>query len=156
MQGGEPCRRDTTYRAVRSALAVVAAPTSDFLAGLVQRLEPLLVQALVAELAVEALHVGVLGRFARVVDQVLDTSGTGPGHEGPARELRPLICPDDSRAAAKLSDPLLQYLGDVLGADALVDRAVHALAAEVVDTVRHVIRRPLASASITKIAGGCR
>ena len=70
MQGGELGRRHTTDGAVRAHLVVVASPASDLLSSLVQRLEPLLVQALVAELAIEALDVGVLRGLACVVDQV--------------------------------------------------------------------------------------
>ena len=51
-------------RAVRPALVVVGAPCPDDLADFGERSEPVLVQALVAELAVEALHVCVLRRLA--------------------------------------------------------------------------------------------
>ena len=70
MQGGELCRRYPTDGAVRAHLVVVASPASELLSSLVQRLEPLLVQALITELAVEALYIGVLCGLARVVDQV--------------------------------------------------------------------------------------
>ena len=59
--------------------------------GLRQRLEPLLIQALVAELAVEALDAGVLRRATRVVEQMAHAAAVCPGHEGAAGELWPLV-----------------------------------------------------------------
>ena len=74
MRSGELCRGDATDGAVRAHLVVVAPPAGNLLPGLVQCLEPLFVQAFVAELAVEALDVGVLRGLARIVDQVLDAA----------------------------------------------------------------------------------
>lgn len=48
-----------------SNLVVVSTPILHFLAGVVKRQEPVLVQALRAELAVERLDVGVVRGFAR-------------------------------------------------------------------------------------------
>ena len=62
MQRGELGRRHSADRAVRPDFVVVAPPAGDVLPCLVQRLEPVLVQAFVAELAVEALDVAVLRR----------------------------------------------------------------------------------------------
>ena len=59
--------------------------------------EPVLVQALVAELAVEALDVGVLRRLAGLDQAQLDAALVGPLVERPARELRPLVGPDRLR-----------------------------------------------------------
>ena len=57
-------RKFGAERAVRSALVIVGAPSADDLAGCGERSEPVLVQALVAELAAEALHVRVLRPLA--------------------------------------------------------------------------------------------
>lgn len=46
---------------------VVAAPSFDLLAGVTQRAEPVQIEALVAQLAVQALDEGVLDRLARLV-----------------------------------------------------------------------------------------
>lgn len=70
--GGEICRWDPTATAVRPDLVVVASPLSDHGAGLRQRREPVLVEAFVAELAVEAFDVTVLHGSARFDQQVLD------------------------------------------------------------------------------------
>lgn len=59
--------------------------------SLVQHLEPLLIQALVPELAVEALDVAVLHGAARLDEDVQDAMRAGPGHEGPAGGLRAVV-----------------------------------------------------------------
>lgn len=58
MLRGELRGRDAADGAVRADLVVVAAPGADEAASLRQGLEPVLVEALVAELAVEALEKG--------------------------------------------------------------------------------------------------
>ena len=55
---------------MRPNLVVVASPVGDGLAGLLQSLEPVLVEALVAELAVEALDAAVLHELARLDQQM--------------------------------------------------------------------------------------
>jgi hypothetical protein len=65
MQSGELGRWHAAATAVRPDLVVVLPPGSDDSSGLGQSLEPMLVQALIAELAVEALDVAVLHRPAR-------------------------------------------------------------------------------------------
>ena len=49
---------------MRPDLVVVNAPLLDLLSGVVQASEPMQVQALVAEFAVEALNEGIPGRLA--------------------------------------------------------------------------------------------
>jgi hypothetical protein len=48
---------------MRPCAVVVATPTFDLFAGLTERIECVLVQALVSKLAVEALDVGILGEL---------------------------------------------------------------------------------------------
>lgn len=57
-------RRFGAEPAVRSALVIVGVPSTDDLAGCGERSAPVLVQALVAELAAEALHVRALRPLA--------------------------------------------------------------------------------------------
>ena len=66
MLGGKLSRRYQSDRSAWSHLVVVLAPDGDDLAGLRQGFEPVLVEAFVPELAVEALDVGVLGGLARL------------------------------------------------------------------------------------------
>ena len=131
-ESGELCGRDAADRAVRSDLVVVTTPARDLLACLGQSLEPLFVQALVTELAVEALDVGVLCRAGRVVEQVAHSAAVCPDHERSAGELRPLIGTHGIGEAAELTR-LLEQARDVLAADAVINGDVDALAAEVVD-----------------------
>ncbi len=66
MLGCELSRRYPSNRSVRSHLVVVLTPDGDDLTGLSQGFEPVLVEAFVPELPVEAFDVGVLGGFARL------------------------------------------------------------------------------------------
>ena len=60
----ERYRRFVADGAVRSDLAVVSTPFLHFLAGVVKAKEPVLLQALGPELAVERLDVRIVGGFA--------------------------------------------------------------------------------------------
>lgn len=59
--------------------------------GLLQGLEPALVQVLIAELPVEALDVAVLHRAPRLDQDVANAMGLCPSHECPAGELRAVV-----------------------------------------------------------------
>src|ERR1700712_1507211 len=117
--------------AVRPDLFVVLAPERDGRSGLLQRLEPLFVQALVPELAVEALDVAVLHGPSRLDQDVADCVGVGPAHEGTARELRAVVGAHGQRVAPE-DGRLVKQPRDVLARDAPVHRDTHALVAEVV------------------------
>ena len=78
---------------------VVHAPGLDDLTRVSQAEEPVLVQALVAESAVETLDVGILIRLARVDEVQPDAAGVGPRIERPADELGPVV-PAEWRSAA--------------------------------------------------------
>ena len=67
-------RRSISQCAVRASFVVVNAPGRNDGPSLRQRSEPVLVQALVAELAVEALHVRVLRRLAGLDEAQLDAT----------------------------------------------------------------------------------
>ena len=64
---------------------VVHAPGLDDLARVSQAEEPVLVQALVAEPAIETLDVGILIRLARVDEVQPNAAGVDPRIERPAR-----------------------------------------------------------------------
>ena len=81
------------------------------------RFKPVFVQALVSELAIEALKIAVLHRAARRDQEVPDAMALGPSHECPAGELRTVvgsnsqwITPEDGSA--------VQQPGGVLARDA--------------------------------------
>ena len=77
--------------AVRTYLVVVPAPSGDLGAGLMQCLEPVLVQALIPEPAVEALDVAVLHGPPWFDQDVPDAVALCPVDEGPAGELRSVV-----------------------------------------------------------------
>lgn len=84
MIGSELRWWDAAATAVGANLVVVTSPVGDNVAGLGERVEPMLVEALVAELAVEAFDVAVLRRAARFDQDVLDALPLCPGDEGAA------------------------------------------------------------------------
>jgi hypothetical protein len=110
----------------------MAPPAGDFLSRLGQRPEPLLVEAFVAEFAVEALDISVLRRAARFIQQVLDAMVRRPRHKGPAGEFRPLIRADRFRVAL-MQRRSIQQARHVFTAHAVIDGKLHAFAAEIVD-----------------------
>ena len=102
--GGELGGGAVAERAVRSTLVVVSAPCADDLAGLGERAEPVLVQALVAELAVEALHVRVLRRFPGLYQTQRHAVAVGPAIERVTGELGTLIGAQHPRQTAERAD----------------------------------------------------
>ena len=87
MQLGEASRWHASQTAVRPDLVVVRSPDRHGHPGLMQGLEPALVQVLVSELAVEALDVAVLHRAPWLDQDVANAVRLRPGHECPAGEL---------------------------------------------------------------------
>ena len=84
---GKGSRWNTSQRAVWPDLVVVLAPVGDLLAGLGQGLEPLFVEAFIAELAIEALDVAVLHGPAGLNQDVAHTVGMRPRQKLAAGEL---------------------------------------------------------------------
>ncbi len=131
MQLSEPGRWHAAATAVRSDLVVVLPPGGDGGPGLLQRPEPLLVQALVAELAVEALDVAVLHGSPRLDQDMPDAMCLRPAHEGAAGELGAVVGAHRQRVAAK-EGSLVEQPGDVLARDAPIHRDAHTFMTEVV------------------------
>ena len=131
MQFGEPGRWDAPQTAVGPYLVVVDAPLADDHPGLRERLEPVLVQALVAELAVEALDVAVLHGPPGLDQDMADTVLVRPGHEGSAGEFRAVVGANGQRVAPK-ARRLIQHARDVLARDTEVHADLNALMAEIV------------------------
>ena len=145
MQLGELRRRHSLATAVRPDLVVVLAPEPDGRAGLLQRLEPLFVQALVPELAVEALDVAVLHGPSRLDQDVTDAVGLRPAHKGATGELRPVVGANSQRVASE-HGRLIQQSRNVLPRDSPVHRDAHALVAEVVGDRQALDAPPCAQA----------
>lgn len=131
MFGGELSRRNPVNRSVRSDLVVVLAPDGDDLAGLGQGFEPVLIEAFIPELAVEALDVGVLSWLAWLNQDVLYASCLHPGHEGSACELWAVVAPDGLWVAPESCSPL-EDASDVCPRHGKVHSDVDALMGEVI------------------------
>lgn len=98
---------------MRSDLVVVRSPSRHGDSGLMQGLEPALVQVLITELAVEALDVPVLHGAPRLDQDVSNSVGLRPGHECPAGELGAIVGAHRLGIAAKQRSAV-QNAGDVL------------------------------------------
>src|SRR5580700_6624173 len=94
--------------------------------------EPVLVQALVAELAVEGFDVGVLVGLAGADEGQLDVALIRPGIEDLAFELRAMINGDGSGQASRVGQPL-EHRFDSGAGDRGVDFESHTLARTVID-----------------------
>ena len=82
----------STQAAVWPDFVVVPAPLSDARSGLWQCLKPLLVQALVTKLPIEALDVAVLHGASWLNQDVPHAMRCCPCHESAACEFRAVVC----------------------------------------------------------------
>ena len=131
MQCGVLGWRHSPAAAVRPDLVVVLAPGGNGRPGLGEGFEPMLIQALVTELAVEALDVAVLHGLAWLDQQVLDAVSLCPAHERPACEFRPVVCAHGLRIAPEQGG-LVEQASHILAGDAEVGGNVDALMTEIV------------------------
>lgn len=76
---------------MRAEAIVVEAPRLDGVPGLCQTEKPVFVEALVPEPAVEALHIGILVRLARLDEVQLNAVGVRPTIEGAPDELGAIV-----------------------------------------------------------------
>src|SRR5215469_6400125 len=84
---------------------VVSTPSLAFSAHLVDAEEPVRVQALGAELAVQAFDEGIVGRFAGPAEVERNAAHEGPQIKLLANEFRPVIEPDRLWAAKRSANP---------------------------------------------------
>ena len=113
-------------------MVVFVAPVLDEQAGLGERAEPVLVEAVVTEGAVEGFDEGVLGGFARLDVMEMDAGGLGPEVDGFAGELGAVVGGDGLWQAAYEGE-LLKERDDGSAADGSVGMECEALACEVID-----------------------
>ena len=88
---------------MRSDLIVVSTPSLAFSGRFVEGHEPVRIEALGAELTVQALNEGVVGRFARSAVVERDVVDEGPEVELFADELRPVVEPNGLRISCPIS-----------------------------------------------------
>src|SRR6188768_2464857 len=77
-----------------SNVVVVVPPDGDFGSCMAERHEPVLVEALIAKLAIEALDESVLGGLAGLNEVQSHLVLIGPSVEGLANELRAIVSDD--------------------------------------------------------------
>ena len=87
---------------MRPDFVVVDSPLLDDLASVADAVEPVLVEALVAKLPVEAFHVAVLLRLSRPDEDVPNSVEVAPLVQGHTRELGAVISVDSFGPAVKL------------------------------------------------------
>ena len=92
-------RRQAAQPFLRSVLVVLVSPGFDDRLGVGQAREPVLVEALIAEPAVERFDIGVLIGFARFDQAQGDTAFMRPGQHGSAAELLGIIRAQHPREA---------------------------------------------------------
>lgn len=96
---------------MRSDFVVLSTPFLHFLAGVVKAKEPVLVQALGPELAVEGLDVRIAGGFAGPGEVQDHIPLIGPQIEVARHELAAIVYPDHLRITHLLADPLKRLHG---------------------------------------------
>lgn len=111
---------------MRADLVVVEPPRLDPRPRVLHRDEPVLVEAFVSQLPVEALRVGVIDRLPRPDEVHAHAAAVGPGIERGA----------GFRQRARGDDPL-EDAGGAQAGDRRVDLGGEALAGEVVDDVEN-------------------
>jgi len=116
-------------------LVVVDTPAFDFLSGVAQVGEPVLIQALIAELPVEALDERVLHGLAGPDEVEPDPHAVGPGIQGLAHELRTVVH-DDPIGLASLGDHAVQHPHNTLARQGRIDLDCRTLSAEIIDDVQ--------------------
>ena len=97
-------------------MIVLLAPEADDLSGMSDVFEPVLVQAFVTQLTIEAFNVAVLHGLAGVYEYVIDLLGIRPLIHRVAGELRTVVTEDFLRHPVK-QDSFVQKASDLLAAD---------------------------------------
>src|SRR5208283_4736466 len=134
-------------------LVIVPPPLLDDLPGIADGNEPVLVQALVAELAVEALDIAVLHRFSRLDEVLLHPFGEAPLVQRTPGELRAVVGADLPWSSALADQPLQhphharsRQRGVHLNRQALTRVVIHhvqrAQLASRAERVGHEVQRP--------------
>src|SRR5882757_8965758 len=142
--------REIAERGVRTARVVVLAPAADSFARIAQIAQAVEIEAFVAQLAVEALDVTVLGRPARRDVRKFDATAFAPGVEVAAAELGPVVAAQRARTGPAFEDAL-QHPCDLPRADPGVGFGGQAFAGELIDYGQHPQRPPVTDSVVHKV-----
>jgi YD repeat-containing protein len=134
-------RRPIAQARMRSRFVVLLAPCGELRARLPQVGKPVLVQAFVAQPAVEALDVGVLHRPSRGNEIEPNPPALGPRVKAQRGELRAIVEREDLRRPS-LRDRSLQRADDRFGGESGGRRETDTFAAEVIDCRKDPKARP--------------
>lgn len=125
------------------ALVIVAgAPCRNHVAGMAQRREQVLVQALLAHPCVEAFHQAVLHGLSGCDIVPVDLAILLPFEHHVRGQLRPVVADHKAWIASQLGDPV-QLTGDMRTVNGCVDYGGQAFLAEVVDDIQHPVPPPV-------------
>ncbi len=115
-------------------------------------IEHLGVQQLVAQLAVEAFHVAVLPRAARLDKGCLGTNAVDPALHGRGHELRSVVRADVARRAAG-DEQIGQHVDDIGRAQPSPNPDRQALAGELVHNIQHPDLAPVPGTVLDEVIG---
>src|SRR5690348_8990200 len=99
---------------------IMATPRGDLVACVAERMEPVQVEALVAQLAVEALDEGILHRLAWFDEPQTYPAPLRPLEHRTARAFRAVV-ENDFRGQAKVHRQLVKIAGNAAAGDRQVD-----------------------------------
>jgi len=128
---GEGVGRDTTDGAMGSQGIVFMAPVIDEQAGFFEGAEPVLVEAVIAEGAVEGLDEGVLDGLAGLDVVEVNLAPLGPEVKRLARELRPVITGDGTGRSHRVTEGI-EHIGHRGSPDGGIDMERQTLAGAVI------------------------
>ena len=72
-------------------LIIVLPPLVNLVPGILQRQEPMGIEAFLPQAPIEAFHLGIVGRFVRTAEVELDPALICPLVQGLGRELRAVV-----------------------------------------------------------------
>ena len=137
---------------MRADCVVVVSPCLDHDLRLLECVEDLAVEQLIAELAIEAFAVAVLPGAARLDVGGLRTDSSDPGTERPGHELRAVIRANVSRYAMQ-DEEICERVDDVRGLEGSRHPDRQRLAGELVDDAQHPERPPFMGAIGNEVIG---
>ena len=134
--GGKRCGRQITQTGVRPFGIIFVPPGCEFPPPIKEISEPTRVQALIAQLACEALDMPILHRSTRLDMYEADLTFHAPGEEVPGSQLRTVIAPDALWLSTPGDDPFKDPR-DSPACEARIDFQCEALTRERIDDAQH-------------------